>query len=119
MDIFIFILIGIINGLFSTGAGQVLIFYLIYILKTDTKEARNFSLTLMPLISIPTFIIYFLNNKIEISKMIILVIISLSFGLLGNIVMKKINPIALNLISGIFLVIITLISFWRMFIWYT
>lgn len=119
MDIFIFILIGIINGLFSTGAGQVLIFYLIYILKTDTKEARNFSLTLMPLISIPTFIIYFLNNKIEISKMIILAIISLSFGLLGNIVMKKINPIVLNLISGIFLVIITLISLWRMFTWYT
>lgn len=113
MNILVYIAIGLVNGLFSTGAGQLLIFYLVYILKLDTKKSREFSLTLMPLISIPTFIFYCIKTKIEIKMSLILIVISLFFGFLGNKAMKKINPNLLNLVSGIFLVIVTSISLWR------
>lgn len=63
MEVIVYIIVGILNGLFSSGAGQILIFYLIYILKQDTKKSREFSLSVMPIISIPTFI-YFFQNQI-------------------------------------------------------
>ncbi len=113
MNILIFLVIGLVNGLFSSGAGQILIFYLVYILKKDTQKCREFSLTVMPLISIPTFIFYFIKSKIDLKISIIFIIISIVFGFLGNKTMKKINPSILNLISGIFLVVITSISLWR------
>ena len=113
MSNFIFILVGILNGLFSTGAGQILIFYLVYILKQDTKESRNFSLSIMPLVSIPTFIYYLLKIKLNLWQCLAFVVISLIFGYLGNKVMKKMNANVLNLISGIFLTLITSYSLWR------
>lgn len=113
MNILIYMIIGLVNGLFSTGAGQLLIFYLVYMLKLDTKKSREFSLTLMPLISIPTFIFYCIKTKLQIKVSVIFIAISLAFGFLGNKAMKKINPNLLNLISGIFLVIVTSISLWR------
>jgi len=117
MNILIYIIIGLVNGFFSSGAGQLLIFYLVYILKKDTQKCREFSLTVMPLISIPTFIFYYIKSNIDLKISVILIIISITFGFLGNITMKKINPNILNLISGIFLVIITSISLWRI-LWY-
>ena len=113
MKYIFFILIGLINGLFTSGAGQLLIFYLIYVLKKDTKKSREFSLIIMPLISIPTFIVYCLKSNINIFMCIIFILISLIFGFLGNKTMKKINPNLLNLISGLFLIVITGISLWR------
>lgn len=117
MESLIYIAIGVVNGVFTSGAGQLLIFYLVYILKQDTKKSRELSLAIMPLISIPTFIFYINKSNIELKISFFLVIISLTFGILGNIIMKKINPLKLNLISGIFLVIVTSISLWRI-IWY-
>lgn len=113
MKYIFFILIGLINGLFTSGAGQLLIFYLVYVLKKDTKKSREFSLIIMPLISIPTFIVYSLKSNIYIFMCIIFILISLIFGFLGNKTMKKINPNLLNLISGLFLIVITGISLWR------
>ena len=114
MDIILFITVGTLNGLFSTGAGQLLIFYLVYILKKDTKESREFSLSIMPLISIPTFVYYLLKIDVNIIQCIILVLISLIFGYFGNKTMKKMNGNILNLVSGIFLVVLTYYSLWRL-----
>lgn len=114
INILIFILVGIINGLFSSGAGQILIFYWVYILKKDSKICREMSLMIMPIISIPTFIYYLLNIQINVIQIITLAIISLLGGYIGNKLMKKIDSKILNLISGIFLVVITSYSLWRM-----
>lgn len=114
MDIFLFIVVGFLNGLFSTGAGQLLIFYLVYIQKQDTKKSREFSLSIMPLISIPTFIYYMLKIQINFLQCIVFVIISLICGYLGNKTMKKMNGNILNLISGFFLVVLTCYSLWRL-----
>ena len=114
MEILIFILVGIINGLFSSGAGQILIFYWVYILKKDTKLSRNLSLSIMPIVSIPTFIYYLSKVDVSVIKCVVLVSISILFGWLGNSTINKINGKILNLISGIFLVIITCYSLWRL-----
>lgn len=114
IDILIFILVGMINGLFSSGAGQILIFYWVYVLKKDSKKCRELSLIIMPIISIPTFVYYLLKIQIDFTQIIILIIISLAGGYLGNKIMKKIDSNILNLVSGIFLVIIISYSLWRM-----
>lgn len=114
MDVLIFILVGLINGLFSSGAGQILIFYWVYLLKKDSKKCREMSLMIIPIISIPTFIYYLLKIQVDLTKILVLVVISLLGGYIGNKLMKKIDNNILNLVSGIFLVIITCYSLWRM-----
>lgn len=110
------ILVGIINGLFASGAGQILVFYYVYILKKDTKEAREKSLMIVPIISILTMLFYIRKSNIEFKNVFILVIISIVFGTIGNLTMKKVNSNVLNFTSGLFLIIISAISLWRMFI---
>ncbi len=116
IDFLVLVIIGIINGLFSTGAGQILVFYYIYILKKDTKEAREKSLTLIPVISIPTMFFYLNKSNIEIRNIIVVLLISLIFGTLGNKLMKKINSKILNFVSGLFLIIFSAISLWRLYL---
>ena len=114
MEIIIYIIVGILNGLFSAGAGQILIFYLVYILKQDTKKSREFSLSIMPIISIPTLMYYITKSNVGIINCLIFIVISLLFGYLGNIVMKRMNSNVLNLISGIFLFVLSVYSLWRL-----
>ena len=71
METIVYIIVGILNGLFSAGAGQILIFYLVYILKQDTKKSREFSLSIMPIISIPTLIYYLTKSNIGIINCLI------------------------------------------------
>jgi len=114
MENIIYLVVGVINGLFSSGAGNFLVFYLIYILKKEVQESRNFSLSIMTIVSIPTFIFYLTKIEFDIIKISIFVIISMIFGAIGNRIMNKINGNILNLISGIFLCIVSIYSlFWR------
>ncbi len=114
IDYLVLILVGIINGCFSSSAGQILVFYYIYILKINSKEARNYSLSIIPLISIPTLIYYAIKAKINIKIALVLIVISIIFGNAGNKFMKKINSNSLNLISGIILVVFSIINLWRL-----
>lgn len=116
INFLVLVIIGIINGLFSTGAGQILVFYYIYVLKKDTKEAREKSLTLIPVISIPTMFFYLNKSNIEIKNIIVVLLISLIFGTLGNKLMKKMNSKILNFVSGLFLIIFSAISLWRLYL---
>lgn len=114
MDTIIYIIVGIINGLFSSGAGQILVFYLIYILKQDTIKSREFSLIVMPIISIVTFILYYFKSSVNSIQLIIFVLISIILGYVGSKIMNRINSNILNLLSGILLVVITAFSLWRL-----
>ncbi len=114
----VYILVGIVNGLFSSGAGQILVFYMIFIQKKDSQKSREFSLIVMPIISIISLILYFFKYRelINFVELALLCIISVIFGLIGNKVMNKLNSNLLNLVSGILLVVVTSISLWRMFL---
>jgi len=117
MEILFSILTGFTNGFFASGAGQILLFYMIFIQKEDGKKARNITLFIMPVVSIISLFYYIKNTEIEIFKMCVLVIISIIFGTIGNKAIKRVDKNILNIISGVILVIVTSINIWRS-IWY-
>ena len=95
------LLSGVINGVFASGAGQIMVFLLIFILKIETHTARATSVFLMGLVTIVTFVRYLTFVKVEILHVVIVVITGLIFGIIGSKIMKKLQPDYLNLISGI------------------
>lgn len=95
------LLSGVINGLFASGAGQIIVFLFIYFLKLETHTARATSVFLMGLVTIVTFIRYLTFVELELMHVIIVAVSGLVFGIIGSKIMKKIKPDYLNLISGI------------------
>lgn len=108
MIFFIGILVGILNGLFASGAGQILVFYLIYIKKKDTHIARTLSVSILCISSIFAIFVYKNQINFEISKAIIFIIISFISGIIGSKLMKKIPSNILNLISGLLISVLTI-----------
>ena len=95
------LLSGIINGLFASGAGQVIVFLFIYFLKIETHTARATSVFLVGLVTLVTILRYLSFIEIEISHVIIVTGSGLIFGIIGSKFMKKLQPDYLNMISGI------------------
>lgn len=104
---------GIINGLFGSGAGQILVFILIFLLKSDTYKSRTTSILVMGAVTIVTIIRHLTNIDLKISKIIIVVIVGLLFGVLGQKIMKKIPAGYLNIISGLLVLGLSLFSLLR------
>lgn len=98
------ILGGAINGLFSTGAGLVLIPALVLLLKYDSLVSRGTVLTVISILCFINIIIYsrFYEFKIETIWIIIGAVIG---SIIGNIVVGKINKNVLSIIFAIFTII--------------
>lgn len=107
---------GIINGLFAAGAGQVLVFFLAFILKKDAHISRGVSIAAMTVGTIVTIIIYGTFVQMELGIMIIVFIISLIGGIIGAMFMEKIPGVYLNLISGILVFVLSIYQLVRMLI---
>lgn len=95
------IISGFLNGLFASGAGQILVFMFIFFLNVETHEARATSVFIIGILTIITFIRYNIFVKLKITDVIVVTITGLAFGTVGSKIMKKIKPDYLNLISGI------------------
>ncbi|MBQ8043187.1 MAG: sulfite exporter TauE/SafE family protein [Clostridia bacterium] len=95
------LLSGVINGLFASGAGQIIVFLFIYFLKIETHTARATSVFLMGLVTIVTFVRYLGFVQLNIMHVIVVIISGLVFGIVGSKLMKKLQPDYLNLISGL------------------
>lgn len=92
---------GVINGLFASGAGQIVVFVLIYFLNVKTHNARATSIFVISIVTIFTLIRYLFSIKLKLVEVIIVTICGLIFGVVGSKIMKKIPADYLNLISGI------------------
>lgn len=100
--IYIFSLItGVINGLFASGAGQILVFFLIYIAKIDTHKARATSMICTSVVSVISIISYFRIVKLKMFRIVIVTLCGLFLGAIGAKITKKMNANLLNLISGL------------------
>lgn len=95
------LLSGIINGIFASGAGQIIVFLLIYILNIETHSARATSVFVMGLVTIVTFIRYMQFVDLNFKDVFLVTLSGLIFGIVGSTIMKKIQSDYLNLISGI------------------
>ena len=107
MIYFIGLLSGFLNGLFASGAGQILIFYLVFIKKQDTHKMRAVSVVILSLASIVSILFYSNFVNFEIKKILEIIITSAIGGYIGAKLMKKINSNVLNLISGILIILLT------------
>lgn len=102
------ILVGILNGLFASGAGQVLVFYLIFIKKMDTHLTRALSVSILSISSIFAIFGYMSMVEFKIINVICLIIIAIISGIIGSRIMKKIPSNILNLVSGILIAGLTI-----------
>ena len=103
---------GFINGIFSSGAGQIIIFYLVFMKKNDSHKSRGVSIFILSLSSVISAIFYivFKNQNIDVLKCIIIAIISSFIGFFGAKIMIKIKANYLNLISGVLMTVLAIIS---------
>jgi len=95
------LLSGIINGLFASGAGQIIVFLFIYFLNIETHTARATSIFLMGVVTIVTIIRYLSFVQVNLTHVITVAVAGLVFGIIGSKIMKKLKPDYLNLISGV------------------
>lgn len=92
---------GFINGLFSTGAGNIIILYLIFIKKMDTHVGRAVSVAILSMTSVISIIELRSEVKVETTKVILLILMSGVAGIIGSKIMQKSDSKILNLISSI------------------
>ena len=104
-------LVGILNGLFASGAGQFLVFYLIYILKTETHKARALSVSVLSISSIISIIGYKNYTNVNYLYLLIIFFLAIISSYLGTKIMKNLRAEIINLISGILIVSLTIIRF--------
>ncbi len=105
------LIVGILNGMFAAGAGQVLVFYLVFIKKFETHKSRALSICVLSIVSIISLIGYLSIVNLEFSKIITIIITSVITSIIGAKIMKKIPANILNLVSGILIVALTVIKF--------
>lgn len=101
------ILCGLLNGLFASGAGQVLVVYLIFCMKKETHLVRAVSVAVLAASSIFAIIGYSSFVDFDIKKVIVLSVIAAISGFVGAKLMKKIPANVLNIISGVLIILLT------------
>lgn len=111
MIYFIGLIVGILNGMFAAGAGQVLVFYLIFIKHLETHQVRALSVSILSISSIFAIIGYSKITEYDLKNVLILAIISVISGIIGTKIMKKIPADILNLIAGVLITGLTLYRF--------
>ena len=105
MKIFIGILAGIINGMFSTGGGMILVPALIYILNMEDIKARATSIfCIIPIVIIN--IIFYNAKKIDIGNKVILLcaIGGIIGGYIGSKLLVRLPQKMIKIIFTIFII---------------
>lgn len=104
---------GIINGLFASGAGQILVFILIFILKQDTYSSRKLSVFVIGVTSILTLVRYVRTVKTSLINVLIVGITGFILGKTGTKIMKKIDENILNICSGLLIAVLAIFKLIR------
>ena len=97
-------LAGIINGMFSTGAGLILVPSLIYILKENEYSARGTTIFIILFLTIINILIYS-DKQVFVFDMIYIIAGGIIGNIIGNKIVYKINRNILSLIFAIFTII--------------
>jgi len=100
------LLAGFANGFFTSGAGQIIVVYLIYVLCLDTVKSRATSVICMTIGTIISIFKYMKIIEVDMTKVILVVCVSLMCGYFGPKILKKMNSNIVNLSSGILIVVL-------------
>lgn len=101
---------GFLNGFFTSGAGQVIVVYLIYIMCLDTVKSRATSVVCMTIGVALCIFRYMKMVQVDIAKIILVVCVSLVCGFFGPKILKKMDSNILNLFSGTLIVVLGVIK---------
>ena len=113
MIYFIGLTSGFVNGFFASGAGNIIILYLVFILKIDSHVGRTTSIAVLCITSL--FSVFGLRDvaNFQIDKVILVILISGICGIIGSKIMNKIDSKILNLVSGIIVVSLSIYGLCR------
>ena len=97
--------IGFVNGFWGGGGGMICVPILVNLLKLPEKKGHATTILIMLPLSIVSFIVYLINGSIEVGMAVNIGIGFVIGGILGAILLKKINNKALKLIFAIVIIL--------------
>jgi len=119
-------LIGFINGFLGAGGGVLLVPFLSYILKEETKVAHATAILIMLPISVISAIVYIVKGEFNFMVTLPVFIGSAVGGIAGALLLKKLNSWIIVLIfslvligSGVYVFVTiwwSIFNYWQLFI---
>ena len=97
--------VGFLNGFFGGGGGMIVVPLLIFLLHLEDRKAHATALLVILPISLCSAVVYVINNSIDIYKILYVGIGFIVGGIIGALLLKKINNKALRIIFAIVMVI--------------
>jgi len=98
------VFVGFINGFWGGGGGMICVPVLTYLLKVPEKVAHATTILIILPLTISSLIIYFLKTNID---LIITSWVGIGFvlgGIIGALILKKINNVILKIIFNIIII---------------
>lgn len=97
--------IGFVNGFWGGGGGMICVPTLTLILKLEEKQAHATTILIMLPLSIASFIVYMLKGSIDYQVALTITIGFVIGGIIGAMLLNKINNMVLQLIFAIVIII--------------
>ena len=113
------VFIGFINGFFGGGGGMICVPVLTSIIKLPEKVAHATTILIILPMCVTSLIIYFLNSELNLALSWPILVGFVVGGVIGAIILKKINNDILKLIFDFIILsagILSLIKFWFNFL---
>lgn len=109
------IITGLINGLFGSGGGIIVVPALIFLLGMDDHKAHATAISIILPLSIISTIIYFINGSIPFKVAISVAIGGVLGGYIGARTLNKIPPLVLRKIFGSVIIYTAIRMIWKWF----
>ena len=99
------ILVGFINGFFGGGGGMIVVPLFIFLLELEEKTAHASSIFVILPLSITSAIIYITKGSVNLVNLSVVSIGVIAGGILGSILLKKLNNVVIRIIFSVIMVI--------------
>lgn len=96
---------GLVNGLFGSGGGTILVPCLVFIMKLEDHKAHATAISIILPISIISSLIYFKYDVVDIDLTLKVAVGSVIGALVGSCLLNRISVNILRKIFGIFMII--------------
>lgn len=97
--------IGFINGFWGGGGGMICVPILVNLLKLPEKKGHATTILIMLPLCIASFVVYLIRGSIDVKLAINVGIGFVVGGILGALILKKINNVALKFVFAIIIIL--------------
>lgn len=99
------VFVGFVNGFFGGGGGMIVVPVLIFLLGLEDKKAHATAILVILPISVCSAVVYLLNNTIKFDKLLYTGAGFIVGGIIGALLLNKINNKVLRIIFSIIMVV--------------